>query len=785
LSHAQPSWSPDPRLKIALPYLFLVIAFCLTNIWIIAGSPLPWIGVVAGFLLAICWPAWMLYQKVDWRTESPTERFGYSVVSAVLSLMIIGLVINTLLPHLGVSRPLDRVPVLVSVDLWCALLTLWRRAPFRTALPRLRLDKLGHADWTVGLLSGLCVPMAVVGANRLNNGAGGGVTLVMLVVAGIALILMFVKRDKLNPGTSIAAIYLIALAMLLMTSLRGWSITGHDIQTEYKVFELAKSNGDWNIARFRDPYNACLSITILPTMLSQLIRVDDPYIYKFWFQLLFALCPVFVYRISLRHANNAVATVAAVYFIAFPAYFTDMPFLNRQEMAFLFVAACVMTATSPAVSAGPVRLRFAIFSLGVVLSHYSTSYVFFGTIAISWVIYKVVDVISRRRGAGETAGSVADRRAMAPTISLANVALVLLAIVLWNGVATDTAQGLKSTLSQAAYSLRGGSTDDKSSAVSYSLFFTKTPSQSQLLSAYWQSTLTQAAARQAKNIYYSVPVLENYQPKVVAQQNLPLTRLGRVIDDTGVSVSMINSVMRSGAAKILQIFVVVGLAIGFISLRRRRSRSFSELVSLSCGALLIVALQVVLPAISVDYGVSRAFQESLIVFGPFVAVGSFAVFRFLGQKWSLRVTFAVAALFFLSLTGVFPQTLGGYPAQLNLNNSGQYYDLYYVHPQSISAVEWLQSRLPGGFGVAARPKTETDRFTYNEIQNFASIPLSSSNFATQINKHAYIFLGYATVEKGQATLFYKGDLIAYGYPIGLLDSTKDLVYSSDGALIYG
>ena len=460
----------NSRLLIGL----LIAAVCATNVLIIRGIYVPWIGPAAGFCLAVCLPAWMLSQKIDWHTDKPSERLIFSVIAAILALMLLGVVINTALPLLGDPHPLDRGPVLTMIDVWCCALTIWRPMRFRPATPCFGFARLKGTDWTVGVLSALCVPAAVVGANRLNNGAGNSVTLWMLIVIAFIFISILIKHGSLNPGTITAAIYFISLAMLLMTSLRGWYITGHDIQAEYKVFELTKTHDDWNIKRYQNAYNACLSITILPTMLWQVVRVDDPYIYKFFFQLLFALCPVCVYRISLRHTTTAPAIIATIYFLAFPTYFTDMPFLNRQEIAFLFVAACVMTATDPSVSQHKVRTRIAVFSIGVVLSHYSTAYVFLGTLAIGWTFYKTWFVLAAfrtaRRGLQMTR-SEANPRRVYPAISLLNVVLVLGGIILWNGLATHTVNGLSETLTQAVESLRGGtSTNQKSTDVAYSLF---------------------------------------------------------------------------------------------------------------------------------------------------------------------------------------------------------------------------------------------------------------------------------------------------------------------------
>ena len=432
-----------------------------------------------------------------------------------------GLAMNTALPYLGLTHPLDRVPVLIAIDIWCIALALWRQERFRPSPPNFHFDRLRGIDWLIGLLSTLCVPTAVIGANRLNNGAGGSVTLGMLVVASFVFILMLIKREQLNPGTITAAIYFISLAMLLMTSLRGWYITGHDIQQEYAVFELTKSHGDWNISRDQDAYNACLSITILPTMIWQVVRVDDPYVFKFFFQLLFALCPVFVYRISVRHTTKALAIIATIYFVAFPTYFTDMPFLNRQEIAFLFVAACVMAATDPLVSSRRIPIRIGIFSIGVVLSHYSTSYVYFGTLALGWLCYRswfvLVKIREKKRQTRKTRLE-ANPLGMSPAITLLNVILVLAGIILWNGVATHTLNGLRVTLTQAIDSLRGGnSAETRSSDISYSLFSSATPPESQLLAQYTKSTLAQTSAGSAAIIYHNKIDIERYPIRLVSE----------------------------------------------------------------------------------------------------------------------------------------------------------------------------------------------------------------------------------------------------------------------------
>ena len=68
------------------------------------------------------------------------------------------------------------------------------------------------------------------------------------------------------------------------------------------------------MAYLHGAYNACLSITILPTELEQIINVDNPYVYKFFFQLIFALCPVLAYGIARRYFNRGISTLCICLF---------------------------------------------------------------------------------------------------------------------------------------------------------------------------------------------------------------------------------------------------------------------------------------------------------------------------------------------------------------------------------------------------------------------------------------------------------------------------------------
>ena len=364
--------------------------------------------------------------------------------------------------------------------------------------------------------------------------------------------------------------------------------------------------------------------------------------------------------------------------------------------------------------------------------------------------------------------------------------LVLVAIGLWDGVVTHTAGGITTTISQAVQSLRGGSTDTQGN-VSYGVLSSQAVTPEQVVSAYQAYTLHETAALRATGLYYRESLVDQYPVypvHVVTAANLPVTKIGQLFDDAGLSVSSLNSAVRSASAKLLQLLVVVGLAASIIS-RRRQARSYVELIALSCGALIIVALQVIFPIISVDYGVQRAFLQALIVFGIFVAVGCYVVCRPLGEKWGNRVSYVLALIFFLSLTGVIPQLLGGYGAQLDLNNSGQYYDLYYVHPQDESAIQWMQENVPSDQLDQIQSEVDSNRYTFTPATSFYPVSTINDIFPTMLRTNSYVYLGYTNVAEGQSSFQYDGQSITYTYPNHLLFTTRDLLYASNGAQVWG
>ncbi|HEX3784368.1 MAG TPA: DUF2206 domain-containing protein [Pseudonocardiaceae bacterium] len=745
----------------------------------------PWhpteLAVVAGGWLVLVAPTVLLRSLL--RPVLPSRDVCWLVAGgfAVITAIVVALLVNTLLPLVGLDRPLSTPSLAIAsalAVLGLAAVDRWRSGP--TEPVRMPSFDVPTGIVPVALLGAACLVCAVAGAIRLNNGFGSTGSLVDLLLIAAQLGLVLVRHRTYGGAVTALAIYCAAAALLLLTSLRGWYITGHDIQREYLVFELTNSLQHWSIAAFRDPYNACLSITLLPTSLTRLTDISGLYVFKVVFPLLFAVTPVLVYRAGRNLAGKPVALLGAIYFLAFPTFFTDMTFIGRQEIAFLVLGCAILVVSERDAPVVCRRILFVALLCGIVLSHYSTTYVLIGMLALGKLAGHLLRLVGpvRRRLDDRTPRTATG----APLLTWWMVGAIALAAFLWTGPATDTAQQVEITTAGTAQDIFDPGGQQGSSDTAYSLFSDQRVTPEQRLRAYASSTAAQARAGRASGEYEPQSVVDKYPVTVAPEQNLPLTGFGRMLSALGIPVPAVNNLVRTVFADALQLLLILGL-IGTVLGKGKGFRPSYDAFVLSIGGLAVIALETLLPQLSVDYSVLRTFQQGLLVFAPFVAVASTWIFRWLG-RWQLPAAATLALLFFLDITGVLPTLVGGYPAQLQLANSGQYYDIYYVHPQERTAIVWLEARSSQDARDNVQSEVQTDRYTFSRLQTLISGRADDDIYPTLVRSNSYVFLGFTTVTKDQATLFYGGDLVTYRYPVGFLDSTKNKIYSSDGASVY-
>ena len=255
------------RLKLPhfkLPYLmrpvasYLLVGLVVVNIVALFSFNPLYIGSFLSFIYILITPGFLLLPLLTKNRFPIALGIAFSAALSVLLLMLVGLGINTILPLLGVHDPLTTVPLIITFDALVYVLLILNyeykeNSPFE-------FHGFDTPNLLLAIATILLPVLTCLGAIILNNGGTNFFTMFTLVwIAVLTPFVLFYKK-KLNAAIPPLTLYMTALALLLMNSMRGWYITGHDILLEYHVFTLTNNAHLWSMSLYQDPYMACLSL---------------------------------------------------------------------------------------------------------------------------------------------------------------------------------------------------------------------------------------------------------------------------------------------------------------------------------------------------------------------------------------------------------------------------------------------------------------------------------------------------------------------------------------------
>ena len=746
-------------------YQWLGVATVVTVAAINGSLSSGFLGLVALVGLLVM-PGLLLMLMIGSKGLSKLEQTLFSLAGSIAFVMAVGLLTNFLGLQLGLRQPLTReilMPVM-SLSLSALLAASWyanRHKTYTMTYPQIS----GRGAAVAGGFA-LLPLLAALGADSINNGGPNLFTLAAYVLVALSAVVLVWYHRSVRPWMWPWAIFTMALAVLLSTSLRGMYITGHDIQLEYFVYHLTSSAGVWSMASFRDAYNACLSITILPTTIGSLTGIDGLAQYKVVNQVLFAAFTAGVFGISRRYLNSASAFLTAFVFITFPTFITDMTMLNRQEIAFGFFVVLLLALFNKSLSAWTRRWYMIIFVTAMVMSHYSTTFVAIGVFAGAYTFMTPFIIFRKQR-------KLAPRR----MITVGVVAASVIATVLWTGVYTKTSSNISSTIVSTIADIPNllkpkTATDDSS----YSVVQYPRPNPQTLVAQY---ALTQhdAAAKTASQHNGLFDQASKYMLASVTQPVSQLTPFGNWVSRHVLAPAKLNDLGKAGYALIIQGLIVFGIVITWW--RRRALGINSEFLALAPAGVGLLALQVLVPTIS--YGLFRMLQQDLIFLGVPIIIGAMELLRWLrlgSERVRLALLASGLAVAALLLTGTFAQLTGGTAASLPYSNSGFYYDAYYTTSDELATYAWL--------GNHYQPGSNLNTDSFSRMKLLANTGITSLDGLTpgEITKDSFVMLDGTAVTDNRVALYFRGQLIFYRYPTTFLNANKNLVYSTSTTRIY-
>jgi uncharacterized membrane protein len=749
----------------------LLVYFNLQDFYLRAIFSFAFLTTIPGLLI-------MLILKV--RKIGFWEYLVYSIGLSISFLMFGGLTVNWILPLVGINKPLSLIPFLISFDIF--LLIFWIIAYKRNKeiSLKIRLLKLNWLNKVFFIIPMVFPVLSILGAITLNNQGPNYLTMIMLSGIAIYIFLVVLFRKKLDKNIYPWAILMMSVSLLLMLSLRSWHIpAAGDIGEEYYVFQLTKENFHWGMSNWpKNAYNACLSITILPTIFSSFLAIHDEYVFKSVFPLIFSLTAVGIYLFYKRYVEEVVALIAGFFFIS-QMLFIEMSILARQEISLFFFTLALLILFNEHISPILKEMLFLIFGFSMVVSHYTTTYVALAFFIFTYLtcfifrkteskiyLFKIFKKLSLRKKEKSNSRVYYLRGTM--------VLLLVVFTLFWNAWLTQTSGNLVNIVKDTFENIGKTFSRDLRSESTYILnqfnIFYKPKDQEILLKKFAEEVTLKYKNNTGLNLY-PAEKYKDYELRVIFPQKLP-PKINSVITS---KIYLLREVLKKSS----YIFILVGtFCILFGRIKILTVNIEYKIIILGC--LIVLVGMTVLPIVTLMYPLERLYQQTLIALSLPAILGCLMFFKFLKEKSRINLIIIIFSLYFLFSFGFIPQIIGDQEPVMQLNNFGSMYDSLYTHEEEVKSIKWLSDNYNEKYLIYV------DKITRRKLAAFGGIINTdwSVIMPSIIEKDAYVYSNYANTTVENTCELYGGTYLHYNFPTNFLNQNKNLVYNNGGSKIF-
>jgi uncharacterized membrane protein len=477
-----------------------------------------------------------------------------------------------------------------------------------------------------------------------------------------------------------------------MKALRFNHIYGMDAHTEYYLFQTTLDNLHWGIFG-HTVLDACLSISLLPTIYQLFLNVNPEYFFNVFYVLLFPLTPLVVFVISRKYVGDFYGFLASIFFIS-QARFIFAVGGARTNVAIFFFALAMMTLFSDKIDPLKKRIFFIVFIASCMVSHYSTTYIFFFIMLGAFI---GMEILSKKY-------------TFKKVISLTIVIIFFSMIFFWYSQVTETAfnagvgfigNTFKNLQDFFIVESRGGG----EALLGKDIMEKCIPHKIEFLFTWLTFALIGIGI---------LTLIRRYKEMSFSERNFKKPD-----------------------------FLKDKFEVGYF------------VIALACSGLLVI--MIALPFVAVGYALDRLYATAITILSVFFVIGGIIVAKYLNkllavlqgkastnntsQVRTYLIILLVLIPYFFCVTGVM-YNMFGVPRQITLNSEGEQYDTVYVHDQESSGAKWL-----GDEGELENTKIYSDALGGIRLTSQAGIRGYDTRSLPEEHKkiNGYIYLRYYNV----------------------------------------
>jgi len=373
------------KLRTSLKLILSIL--CAMSIMIYLDTPIARQIIV--FVCITFIPGFLILRILKLDLKSRVNTVLFSVGLSIAFLMFVGLIVNELYPLMGVSEPLSILPLSVTIGIILLMMSFfsYRRDDLGCPFSLPNRSQVSRALLLIGIL-----PLAIFGALLTNS----LILLLMVVVIAVLVVVTVLSRRLIPFELHTIVILVIALSLLFHAQFISKYLVGWDVFGEFYVFRLTNTNSLWNAAiSLPDTalldYNAMLSVTILPTIYSNLLNTQGEWTFKVVYLLLYSLVPLSLYQMYKKEFGKPAAFLSAFYFVLFPRFYSEE---RRQIIGELFLVLLMSSILNRNINPRKKQILLIVFGAALVVSHYSISYLFMFLAVFVWVFIHIMKKLS-------------------------------------------------------------------------------------------------------------------------------------------------------------------------------------------------------------------------------------------------------------------------------------------------------------------------------------------------------------------------------------------------------
>ncbi|KFD40799.1 hypothetical protein HX99_04235 [Peptococcaceae bacterium SCADC1_2_3] len=632
---------------------------------------LPFLRQFLSVILLGLLPGWLLVLLFRLNHLEPTVKLVLSVGLSQAFLMFYGWLLNQASLYFGYSRPLSTGFLSIFISLALLVMTFIIYITNKEGLVfSHRKVKLNTTDKLIIGFSFTFPILSIFGTYLMNLTSNNIFLMGLLFLITVCTIFIIAFQNKLSKQSYPVIIFMFSISLVLTYALRSNHIIGTDAHYEYYLFQLTSKFQSWHLFESNN-FNSCLSIMLLPAIYQSFLNINPEYLFKVFYPLLFSISPLVVYIISKKYMNNFYAFLASFFFMCF--YNFQMTTAHaRTNSAILFFILAIMVLFHSKINPFAKKGLFIIFTVATIVSHYSTTYVFFFVLILTWLVMELfLRLLSQREKNTKKTGILA----LNENSSIAG-----------NPVTPDILPGGQ----LENQGLKRGIT-----FITVVLFF--------VLLFVWYSQVTAVPFDSGVNfVYGTFKSLQNFF--VLESRNTVPDAFGAGLGEKGIPHRI--EFIFNWATIILMVLGVTGFFWEIIKRVKKKIGEESKIKSffprfmemdleylfLGLVCIIILVVSVIFPMVSVGYDLNRIYLQMTSVLAVFFIFGGIFAIKYsklkLSPNWLL---IAILIPYFLCQTGFIKQIFG-FPGSMVLNSKGKQYDNYYIYEQEISSEKWLKNK---------------------------------------------------------------------------------------------